>query len=78
MRTSRRFSSLMLILGAIVLFAAAALAADPGQPFPADSQISSQKAGSILIYNIYTSSTTSPAAENTRISITNTSTARSA
>ena len=78
MRTSRRFSSLMLILGALALFAAAALAADPGQPFPADSQISSQKAGSVLIYNIYTSSTTSPAAENTRVSITNTSTSRSA
>lgn len=78
MRTSRRLTSLMLILGAIVLFAAAALAADPGQPYSADSQISAQKAGSILIYNIYTSSTTSPATENTRISITNTSTTKSA
>jgi hypothetical protein len=76
MRTSRRFSSLFLILAALILFAAAAFAADPGLPFPADSQISDQKAGSVLIYNIYTSSPTNPAVENTQISITNTSSSR--
>lgn len=78
MNTSRRFSSLLLILAALILFAAAALAADPGQPFPADSQISDQKPGSILIYNVYSSSPTTPASENTKINITNTSSARAA
>jgi hypothetical protein len=78
MRTSRRFSSLLLILAALILFAAAALAADPGEPYLATSQISDQKAGSVLIYNIYTSSPTNPAVENTRISVTNTSATRAA
>ncbi len=75
MRTSRRFSSILLILAALVLFAAAALAADPGLPLGADAQVSDQKAGSILIYNVYTSSATNSATENTKINITNTSSA---
>jgi hypothetical protein len=78
MRTSRRFSSLLLILAALILFAAAAMAADPGLSYPADSQISDQKAGSVLIYNIYTSSPTNPAVENSQINVTNTSSARAA
>ncbi len=78
MRTSRRFSSLLLILAALILFAAAALAADPGTTYPADSQISDQKAGSVLIFNIYTSSATNAAVENSLINITNTSASRQA
>ncbi|HMV85762.1 MAG TPA: lamin tail domain-containing protein [Blastocatellia bacterium] len=42
------------------------------------SPASSQKAGSILIYNLYTSSSADPEGENTRISITNTSSTSSA
>ncbi len=76
MRTSRRFSSLALILTALTLTSASVFAADPGVSFPDDSVVSDQRAGSILIYNIYTSSATSPATENTRISITNTSTTK--
>lgn len=76
MRTSRRFSSLLLILAALTLLSAAAMAADPGIPFPVDSVVSDQKAGSVLFFNVYTSSATSPATENTRISITNTSATR--
>ena len=78
MSTSLRFSSLLLILAALVLFAIAALAADPGLPFSVSAQISDQKAGSVLIYNVYTSSPTAPATENTSINITNTSSSRPA
>lgn len=72
MQTSRRFSSIMLILAALILLSLPAMAADPGVAYPVDGVVSDQKAGSVLIYNIYTSSATSPATENARISITNT------
>jgi hypothetical protein len=45
---------------------------DPGDPPPAASAVSDQKAGSVLFYNLYTSSPTSGNAQNTRINITNT------
>ena len=43
----------------------------PGVAFQATSEISDSKAGSVLIYNIYTSNPTVPAIQNTRINITN-------
>ncbi|HKE04181.1 MAG TPA: hypothetical protein VKE91_08980 [Blastocatellia bacterium] len=49
----------------------------PGSVFPTASEISDQKAGSILIYNIYTSDPGSPRAQDTRINLTNTDPARS-
>jgi hypothetical protein len=52
---------------------AAALAADPGSVYPATSEVSDQKAGSVLFYNTYTSGATSGNTENTRVNITNTS-----
>ena len=73
MRTSHKLTSLLLSLAALFAFASMALAADPGTPFPASSAVSDQKAGSVLIYNLYSSSLTNPGAENTRINITNTS-----
>lgn len=76
MRTSRFFSSLLITLAALIVMALNTFAADPGIPFPVDGVVNDQKAGSILIYNVYTSSPTSPATENTRISITNTSDSR--
>ncbi len=73
MRTSRRYTSLALILAALVLMSVSAFAGDPGEPLDDKSPVSDQKAGSVLFYNIYTSSVASPTTENTRISITNTS-----
>lgn len=74
MRTSRSLTSLGYAVLLLVALASAALAAEPGDPIrdlPDNIAVSDQKPGSILFYNVYTSNATSPAAENTRISITN-------
>jgi hypothetical protein len=47
-------------------------AAGPGALFPSDSEVSDQKAGSVLVYTTYSSSIAAPNSQNTRISITNT------
>lgn len=45
----------------------------PTEPaMPPTTPVSSQKTGSILFFNLYTSSSTDPASENTRLNITNT------
>jgi len=49
----------------------------PGQPFPGASEINDQTAGSVLIYNLYTSNPASTNTQNTRISVTNTDPGRS-
>jgi hypothetical protein len=83
-QTGCRFREETIIMKAssVVLFCAvlligaglgsAVLAADPGLSIPATSSASDQKAGSLLYYNIYTSSVATPALQNTRFSITNT------
>ena len=73
MRTSRKLTQALLALSALVVMGTAALAADPGLTYPATSEVSDQKAGSILFYNFYTSSTSQPNRQNTRFNITNTS-----
>src|SRR5690349_1218906 len=74
MRTSHKLAHVMLALFALILMSAAALAADPGLTYPPTSEVSDQKAGSVLIYNVYTSGATSGNSQNARINITNTST----
>ncbi len=73
MRTSRKLTHALLAIFALVLMSAAAFAADPGSTYPPTSEVSDQKAGSVLFYNYYTSGATSGNAQNTRINITNTS-----
>jgi hypothetical protein len=60
-----------LTLLALVMMTAAALAADPGNTFTPTVQ-SDQYAGSVLIYNLYSSGSTGGTTNNTRVSITNT------
>src|SRR6516162_6715325 len=73
MTTSRQFTTLLTALFALLVMSAAAFAADPGQQYPPTSEVSDQKAGSVLFYNFYTSGATSGASQNARINITNTS-----
>jgi hypothetical protein len=74
MRTSRRLTEALLALCALVVMGTSAMAADPGIAFPPASEVSDQKAGSVLIYNYYTSTPASPNLQNTRFNLTNTST----
>src|SRR6516225_1572682 len=74
MNTSQSPIRCLPVICALLVISTVALAADPGIPYPATSEISDQKAGALLIYNTYTSSASAPAQENTRINITNTST----
>lgn len=78
MRTSRRLTEALLALCALVVMGTSAMAADPGLAFPWASEVSDQKAGSVLIYNYYTSAPASPNLTNTRFNLTNTSTTSSA
>jgi hypothetical protein len=78
MRTSRRLTEALLALCALVVMGTSALAADPGLTYPWASEVSDQKAGSVLIYNYYTSAPASPNLTNTRFNLTNTSTTSAA
>ncbi len=78
MRTSQKFTSIVLAFFAAIVLSSVSLAADPGAVYSPLSEASDQKAGSFLFYNVYTSGATTGNAENTRINITNTSTTSSA
>jgi hypothetical protein len=73
MRTSRKLTQIAFSLFVLSLMSVAAWAADPGAPYPTASEVSDQKAGSVLFYNIYTSSPSGGTTQNARINITNTS-----
>lgn len=72
MRTSRKLTQVLFSLFALAMMSVAAMAADPGLAYPAASEVSDQKAGSVLFYNIYTSAPAGGATQNARIAITNT------
>ncbi|MEP7342088.1 MAG: hypothetical protein ABI977_30435 [Acidobacteriota bacterium] len=78
MRTSRKLAHALLALFTLVVMSSFALAADPGLVYPPTSEVSDQKQGSVLIYNVYTSGATSGNTQNTRINLTNTSTSSGA
>jgi len=78
MRTSQKLTHALLALAALVVLASAALAQLPGTPWPATDEINDQKAGSVLIYTVYSSSAANANAENTRFNLTNTSSVSSA
>jgi hypothetical protein len=70
---------MILSLAALVVLAMSALAQATSQIGPGialsesfDSPVSDQKAGSILMYNLYASNSANTAAENTKFNITNT------
>lgn len=75
MRTSHKLTQLILVVSAALLLGATCLGADPGVPYPNNSPVSDQKAGSILVFNYYTSSLTGGSGnnrQNSRFSVTNT------
>jgi len=74
MQTSRKLTRTLLALFALAMMAVSALADGSDDPtlYPRFSEVSDQKAGSILFYNFYTSSPTGAAGVNTRINMTNT------
>ena len=75
MQGPNTFARALWALFALLFFVPTALAQTtmPGQPVPAEAQISDQKAGSVLFYNLYSSNMTCFEKENTRINLTNTS-----
>ena len=73
----RMFTRALRALGAVcglMMMASAALAADPGIPYPSTSPVSDQHPGSVLFFNFYTSSASQQNLHNSRFNITNTST----
>lgn len=68
-----RLAQAVLALIALSVFSALGFAADPGIPFvPGANHLSDQKAGSLLIYNLYSSNPSNLIQENTRLNLTNT------
>jgi len=73
MQTLHRLINSFAALLALFILTSSSLAAEPGLPYPASSEISDQKTGSVLIYNAYTSAAVPVATHDTHFSITNTS-----
>ncbi len=75
MQTSRKLTHALTALFMLVVMSAAAFAQN--QPYPASSEMSDQKAGSVLVWNYYNSSSTATNSD-TAITITNTNSQKSA
>lgn len=71
MNTSQKLTRALLMAFAVKVMTLFAFAADPGFGFPPTSEAGDQRAGSILIYNIYSSEASAPSRTNSRINITN-------
>lgn len=68
----QRSATVRAVLVATLLLAPArSHGVDPGIPYPSASEVSDNKLGSVLIYNVISSSTSSPGSRNTELSITN-------
>lgn len=78
MTTRKAAFRLGCLLYVLATLASLAHAADPGTLLPDNTEASSQKLGSILLYPLYTSSSSSPSQENTKVDITNSSTVSNA
>ncbi len=69
---SRVHYRLMVFTLAMLAMSSGVWAADPGLPYQNTSELSDQKAGSLLVYNYFSSSACCALQENSRINITNT------
>jgi hypothetical protein len=64
MRNTYWKTSAFLALIPVLLFARSVRAADPGLPLPNDSGLNDQKPGSVLFYNLVTSSPSGSTSQN--------------
>src|SRR4029450_7679482 len=82
MKPSNRLTWFMTAIAAAMMLTSVARAADPGVDLPndpsvrLDSQANDQKKGSVLFFNVLSSSASAPAPDNSRFNITNTNTIR--
>ena len=67
----------LALIATTLLISPNAIAADPGAIYPAASEASDNKAGSLLIYNYYNSDSSNASVRNTTINLTNTHPTRS-